>query len=300
MIYINCTVVDLSGESLHYSYASEGQGQNNLAANVDNYKLSQIDRRVNAGGLANQNGDDSDMLAYDHRKLVLDSEDLSGDVGDMHFLKNKLELDSAELTRTLRMCDEAVDQSSTLKLPQNPRMAGGSSENPHLAGGSSENPQNPRMAAGSDESWNRMAKDSADLSGSSSGRTTSDAPDVTGEQGSCLSAGNGTSYAGGFSENGAESMQLNDMMEQLGVTSGDDTVGWTSDSMEITRKRSKKRPQFMQELFASRGASCGDSAKVAPGETDGVQQRMYTESVDLYGPAVTAEVTAAASQAKCT
>ena len=238
------------------------------------------------------------MLAYDHRKLALDSADLSGDVEELHFLKHKLELDSAELTRTLRMCDEAVDQSATLKLPQNPRVGGSSSDNPRMMVGSSAN---PHVAGGSsEECWGRVANGNDDLRGLSSGRITGDVPDVTGEQARCLSAGNGISYAGGFSENGAESMQLEDVMMQLGVTSGDDTVGWTSDSMEITRKCSKKRPQFVEELFASRGASCDDATKVATGGSDRAQQRMYTESVDLYGPAVTAEATTETSQTKCT
>ena len=117
----------LAEDFTHYSYASEGQGQNNLAANVENNTPSESIVETITNGEPNQS--DPDMLSYDRRKLELDSmSDGSGSVAHTEGCNivdelQKLGLDPETSACTVTPSDTGVDQSSIQTPDQNPREA---------------------------------------------------------------------------------------------------------------------------------------------------------------------------------
>ena len=125
---IPTTTFALAEDVTHCSYASEGQGQNNLAANlVENSKPSQSVLETITNDEPNPS--DPDMLSYDSRKfgLELDSaSDISGSVADSKDCSTvdefqKLGLDAGSSACTVTPSDRGRDQSSDHAPDQNPR-----------------------------------------------------------------------------------------------------------------------------------------------------------------------------------
>ena len=192
------------------------------------------------------NHSDPDMLSYDRRKLELDSSsDVSGNVADS---------EDCSVVDKLQKLGLDPETSTCTVTPSDRGLDQSSNQTPD------QNPPEPsRVPQELDE-----------------GSTGSTETAVVGDTGCCLTMGE-------------ESMQLQGLMKDLsrygvGVSSSVEDAEWASDNAEICRKSLKKRPQFVQAIFAMAGDQCnGADPDSQLTQSEGKQQQQ-TESTDLYSP----------------
>ena len=293
----HCIVFVFTEGFMHLSYRSEGQGQNNLAANLENGHDPDDDRKlVLDSSNVSRNAADSESCTSNGKLsqigTIPDSHanQIDNDPDDLPYDRHKLELDSTESTCNVTDRGRELDQ----KLDQTPGKPEGSpgeqgDDRSHMASSNDD-----LSTCDTDTSCTDVDKQSSLFSETCWLADTNVAVDGLSDTRSCSAI-----------ESGKESIQIKGLMEDISKLGNDMSSPakqeWAFDDAEVSRKCSKKRPQFVLD-FLSTGDESGDQCNGAASMmsdscfTKGEQQDTAIESTDLYGPAPLGDKIGAKSQ----